>query len=303
MKRHNCANPGKSGWKLSIQVLCITVGALCCCLLLIGSTAVAETTEYGGYPDRFKGKGDTEPPQCGLTLPRAAIEPFFVQWYCVDDVSPSDEIRSELWILRNGALAPDKIKDFLGFPASVLIDEAILQVGEFTDGLPVSVRLVARDRAGNAVITPFILVLSQDNSLNTCDLQVITEATESTGDTTGVPSLSVVVDKALVATQQLSDEDLRVFTPTEVLANPCEIDSICVNNSELRFDSSLTLAEEEEGLSAQTASGTVNVTPGDVSADVSGTAEVESGALQSLNVTGSTVVDGQDATVTLTCER
>ena len=266
-------------------------------LAMIAGVAQAETTDFGGYAERFKGDGDNIPPHCQIELPSASTEPFFVKWNCTDDNADPSEIRSELWLYRNGAPTGELIANFLGFPASVLINEGLLGVTSFREGLPISLKLIARDRAGISTISPAFPVRAQDNTLTTCDLNISTEGSESDDNTTGTPSLQVDVDGAKVTVSQPSSTQLSVASAGSLGAEPCDIDSVCFNNSRITFTSLLTLAADGA------ATGTVTVVPGSVVVTVKGTSNVDGVNLQSLDVSGDTTIDGTAATLTLTCNR
>ena len=259
--------------------------------------AHAETTDFGGYSERFKGGGDKIPPRWQIDVPSASTEPFFVKWNCTDDNADSQEIRTELWLYRAGAPTGELVANFLGFPASVLVNEGLLGVTTFRQGLPISLKLLARDRAGITTISPSITVRAQDNSLTTCDLNISTEGTESTGGTTGTPSSSVNVDDAKVNVTQPSETQLGVASAGSLLGDPCDIDSVCFDNSRLTFSSSLALNAEGD------ATGTVTIVPGNLVVNVTGSSSVDGVNLQSLAVSGDTTIDGADATVTLNCNR
>jgi hypothetical protein len=274
----------------------VSLTALVVCGLPLLS-AQAEVLDFGGVAEKFKGAGDKEPPQCQVDIPRATEEPFFIKWNCQDNWSNSDNITSELWIYRKDSDIGVKIGTFLGFPASVLIDETILQVEEFTDGLPVGFRLLARDRAGISTLTGLLVVTSQEITLNSCDLDMLSKATEATGGTTGEPAKSVNTNDTSVSSQQLSSSQVRVFTSEADQASPCEISSVCEDGDNLKFDVSLTLD------SSNNASGTILITPGSVAATVSGTAEVSNNSVTSFSVSGSTSIDGVDTDIDLACKK
>ncbi len=264
--------------------------------LFVAAYAVAETTDFGGFSERFKGGGDKIPPRCQIDLPTASTEPFFVKWNCTDDNAAPEEIRSELWVYRNGAPAGDLVANFLGFPASVHIDEGILGVANFTDGLPVGIKLLARDRAGITTISPLFTVRAQDNNVSTCSLSINKEGTEASGGTTGTPSESVDVGSANVNVTQSSASQVSVAAAGSLLASPCEIDSICHDDSRLTFTSNLTI-------SGTSANGTVSVTPGNLVVNVTGSATVDGVMLETFNVSGETTIEGKDATLSLSCDR
>lgn len=279
--------------KMSRGLLLFVLGA--CAISPAFSPAVlrAETLDFGGYPERLKGNGDLEPPRCQFNVPRAATESFFIQWNCTDDVSDPGDIRTELWMLRNGALAPVKLADFLGFPASVFITEGHLQAATVAAGLPAAFRLLARDKAGVATLSPFVTVSSQDNSVNTCTLKLLTD----TSDSADATAQTVLVSDARVNTQQTSSTDLKITTQARTLSNPCEIDAVCSDDSEVTFQATLELA------TGNAAKGTLSASPGDVFATVSGSASVENSALVNVVLTGKTAIDGVVTSVSLSCKQ
>lgn len=301
-------------------------------ILVAVCAASADVTDFGGEADRFKGNGDLEPPRCQLDVPRAATAPFFVKWNCADNYAPADEIRTELWIYKKGQEAPSLLANFLGFPASVQIDQGILGLTpeqDFTEGLPVSFRLVARDRAGVGTITVPVAVSSQDNSVTTCDLGILTEETESTGSTTGKPAMRVTVSNAVVATTQTTTSKFRVSTPTAVSADPCEIDPLCSDGERVTFVLSVVLDDEntvqtggsstgedtdedtdldedqtDTGSGSQNnATGALVVNPSTFSVDLTGSASIKDAVLTELNMNGEATVDGAPASVTVTCSK
>ena len=259
------------------------------------SLVQAETADYGGYNERFKGGGDKIPPECQLDLPTASLSPFFVKWNCSDDNAMPQDIKTELWIYRKDAPAGALLASFLGFPASVQIDEHVLGVTNFKEGLPVAFRLRAVDRAGITMVTPLLSVTAQDKSLDTCSLHIVTEQTASTGDTTGLPSQSVIVEDAAVAVQEISETEIRIITPSSVTASTCEIESICSDGDKVLFEASLALA------SGNTTSGTLIVTPGNFTPAVTGTTTEDGVTLSGVSVTGDATVNGANATFTLNC--
>lgn len=264
-------------------------------VLLAASAAVADTFDQGGTPERFSGAGDNVPPRCQLELPAASTSPFFVKWNCADDDAAAGDIRTELWILRDGDTAPSQLGNFLGFPASIFIDAGILGVDDFQDGLPVNFRLLARDRAGNATISPYHAVLAQASALDSCTLDLTTSATDSTGETTGVPAMTVFLETSSITSQETGTTGLRVATSSAQTASTCEISSVCENSDEVAFSAALTLADDG------TASGTLIITPGTVVVDVSGTYSTSNAMVTAIDVSGDTTVDGQEATATLNC--
>ena len=266
---------------------------------LVPLLSFADSVDFGGSPESLKGNGDQEPPRCQFEVPRGATEPFFIQWNCVDDVSARDEIRSELWMLRNGALAPQKVSDFLGFPASVQVTAGILGAETFTAGLPASFRLIARDKAGVAAISPFLTVTAQDNSVDSCGLSLNTSVQKiASNSSTALQSASrVEVKDASVNTQQISSSDVRIVTPARVLADPCEIDDVCSDANELTFQTSAEFASDGS------ATGTITISPGNVVSSLTGTATIENAVLTKLELSGKTTINGVATDVALTCSQ
>lgn len=271
-------------------------------LFLSVSTSRAEVINFGGFPEKFRGAGDKEPPQCQIDIPRSATSPFFIQWNCVDNFAEQENIRSELWVYRKNSEAPVLVRRFLGFPASVFVDEGILGIQSstdgpqaFTEGLPASFRLIASDRAGISVISPFFTVLSQDNAVNVCTLRLETKATASTGGTTGLPALTVLAQNVSVESQQFSEITVRIFTPKSVVASPCEVDSICDDNNEIDFESSVSID------SAGRASGVIEISPGSTTANLTGTGRLDGSTLTSLELTGVTAAQSATANISLSC--
>jgi hypothetical protein len=201
--------------------------------------------------------------------------------------------------MRNGEKIPQKIADFLGFPASVHIDENVLRSEDVPSGLPAAFRLVARDRAGVATISPFLAVAAQDNSIDECSVQVIRNAVASSGGTSGTPATSLLVSNAEVVTQESSPDNIRIFTVSSVLADPCEIADICDNTSDnkVTFNISADISNTSE------VSGSISLSPGTTSSTFSGSATVEDSVLTGLSLNGSTVIDGASATVNISCSQ
>ncbi len=274
---------------------------------LAASTAFAQTHNFGGWEERFKGEGDMEPPQCQIEVPRNTTSAFFVKWNCTDNEAPADQIRTELWMLRNGAQAPVKISEFLGFPASVQIDEGLLESETIEAGLPAAFRLVARDRAGVGVITPYLQVSAQSSAANVCDLEINRESTESTGGTTGTPESSVVVEEASVVIEQPQPSNVNISSNSSQNADPCEIDDICANNAKVTFQAAAELDDVDDHSSTQSgtfaASGSISISPGSVESSLEGTARLSNGELSSLSLQGETQIDGADALIELRCSK
>lgn len=275
---------------------------ICTCLTLLVtvfllSGAAADVFDFGGSSEKFKGGGDDTPPRCSVGIPRAADAPFFITVDCADDETDDEDVRTEIWILRNGANRFRLVEAYLGFPVSLQVDTAILQVGEFSEGLPAGFRIRAIDRAGNSTTSNGLLVLQQDNRVDQCDLSIVTEATESDGDTTGVPAMTVLVDNALVTTTQSSTTTFSITTTTSANAAPCEIQSICNNGDQVTFSSSVILGDGDS------ATGTIAIAPSATMADLTGSATIEDSVLTLLDLSGTTTIDGAAATITLTCSQ
>lgn len=268
-------------------------------LLFFPLLAKAETHDFGGYTERYKGGGDKIPPRCQIDLPSASTTSFFVKWNCSDDNSDPQEIRTELWLYKKGAPTGQLVANFLGFPAAVNVDESLLGVSSFAEAIPFSVKLLARDETGMTTISPQFIIQAQDNSVETCNLSILTEATEASGSTTGTPALNVIVEKAKVSVSQASSSQLTVTTLEKSEAEFCEIDSVCFDDSQLTFSSNLSFSST----SSSVVSGTLSIIPGSLVVNVAGTANISDLVLQDLEVTGTTVIDGTNAAVTLSCSK
>ncbi|HMO16835.1 MAG TPA: hypothetical protein PKA63_03170 [Oligoflexia bacterium] len=235
---------------------------------MIGSSipvAVSEEiTEFGGYPARFKGDGDLEPPLCNVEAPKSASEPFFIKWNCTDNESGPDELRSEVWILRQGAQIPVKIADFLGFPASVLIEKGHLidyaTIGEdeikrseaatkpFDSYLPIGIRMLVRDRSGTSALSPVLTVIPGESSFSECSINLSTEARSATKEVTGVPSLSAVAPIVTVQTNGSLGENTVITSSEDFTFGVCEISSLCGSDGASSFfNFELTLKNEGQG--------------------------------------------------------
>ena len=294
----------------AILLLAIILATL---TVLTVPNSFADTHEFGGWEERFKGKGDLEPPLCQVGLPRGSTVAFSILWNCTDNYTPSADISSELWCLRKGAQAPEKIKDFLGFPACLQINESVLQTASVASGLPASFRVVARDRAGNVVMTPYLQVVpqdiaSQENSLTSCSLTINTESTESTGGTTGLPEMNLTASDAAVATRQTSDTSITITTSSAAFADPCEIESMCSNEDKITFSSSLTFAAQStsgssSGSTQSSISGSIQIAPGSVAASLKGTASMLNGQITAVEASGTSTIEGAPATINLDCTK
>jgi len=267
--------------------------------LAFPKAALSETIDIGGHDERFRAGGDQTPPECTLDLPRAATSPFFAQWDCSDDVSSKDEITTELWFLKNGATVPKKIASFLGFPASVQFTAENLEAATVAQGLPAAFRLVARDRAGVATISPFVIVSAQDNSVDECTVSLVRAATLSTGGTTGTPATSILLSNVDVENQQGNSTNVRIFTENTASADPCEIAAICddASNNELSFNINADLS------SNTAATGTFTLSPGSTSSRLTGTSTVSDAVLTNLRLEGTTTIDGVSTAIDVNCSQ
>ncbi len=270
--------------------------------LVLSTNAQARTTDQGGHPEKYKGGGDKVPPRCGFDVPTAASEPFFIRWNCADnfeDKTPQSDIRTSIWIKRESDTRWRKIDDFLGLPASVWVDRSLLGISELDDfekGLPVSFRLIASDNAGITSTSNIRTVSAGSTVIEVCNLSVVTEATESTGSSTGIPALSVQVDNAAISSIQSSTDAVSFSTLDEVQSSVCEIDSLCSNGGLISFNGTASLATDGGS------DGSIQVVPGLDFVALQGSYQTDSsGAATALNLTGETLVDGLSATVTLSC--
>jgi hypothetical protein len=209
-------------------------------LTLAASSAQADIVDFGGYLNKFKGGGDKIPPQCQVDFRTASVEPFSILWVCNDDNAPTNDIRTEFWLFKKGAEAPVLADSFLGFPAGVQVNPQFLGVQNFQDGLPFQFRVLAYDKAGNIASTDILTVNAQDNTLETCTLNIASEGTESSGDTTGQPAGNVTLTEAAVTVTQTSETQIQVRTKEPVEAAPCEIAALC-EDSDISFTSNITI--------------------------------------------------------------
>ena len=261
--------------------------ALLALIITLPKSLQAEVIDFGGHPDSYTGDGDQTPPRCQVDLPRAAESAFFIQWGCSDNDDPPENLRSELWIFRNGETTPKLIGNFFGFPASVQIDSNVLGAENFGSGLPVSFRLIVRDRAGVAAMTDFLTVRRRDNSLEQCTLNISTDSGTS----------SVAISSTAVNTQEINSNQIRLITPGSVQASPCEITSLCTDGEKLSFESSLSI--DDSG----TVNGTIAITPGSLLADLSGSAEFAGARLESIQANATGAIDGETTSIQLNCSQ
>ncbi len=211
--------------------------------LAFSTQTFAEVSTFGGDKEQFVGDGDLVPPECTFDIPSIASEAFFVKWDCTDNNSPKEDLRSELWIKPKGQNISRKVKDFLGFPASVEVNEGLLKsisetkvedsvdvesVLAFEDYLPAEFRLIVRDRGGASTISEVHTVLS--GSSLSCDATILTEGSEATGDSTGLPSLEASATAVDGANSGGGVQSLNAF-----IFSTCEIDELCKDSEKYSF--------------------------------------------------------------------
>ena len=265
--------------------------------LIAPMTSDAETYDFGGYSERMKGHGDRIPPRCQIDLPRSASAPFFVQWYCPDEDTVEQNVRSELWIYRKGAPNGELVKSFLGFPAAVQINESLLGVTAFRDGLPVSVRLTATDQAGNTTMSPLLSIVAKTDYLNQCTLKITQSSSESSSNTTGIPESTVTVSDVLVTTSKSSDNTYRIISNEAKLADPCEIDNVCSSENVVGFAAEVVIGDSST-------TGKISVSPGDLSASsLTGTSTVKDGNLKSAELSGDVEYENRTTTISINCSQ
>lgn len=218
--------------------------------LLNVSGVQAEVSSFGGDAEQFVGDGDLVPPACSLDLPKVASAPFFVKWDCSDNLSPKDDLRSEIWIKPNGQTISRKVKDFLGFPAAIEVNEGLLkdlsetkattsskadtsstgtdEQSSFETYFPLEVRLIVRDRGGASTISEVKSVLS--GSSLSCDLSLKTESIAASGDSSGTPSLEASATGIEGANSGGGVQSLNEFA-----FSSCDIDEICKDEPKYSF--------------------------------------------------------------------
>ncbi len=273
-------------------------------LLALAPLAVsAETTDFGGYAERYKGAGDKIPPQCQVNAPSAASEDFVVKWNCVDDNpnnTPPEKMRARFWVRKPSDTRWHILDHFLGFPASVLVDRGMLGIAadaDFKSGLPISLRIEAWDTAGNTTFSQILSVSDKDTTLDTCSVNIVAAATESSGDTTGLPSQEVTLTDAPVITTRQADDKIRITSASIADAEPCEIEGVCADSEQVSFDLTVTVAED------QSATANFIATPGVTQTELTGTAKISGVVLDSVSLSGSGTADGRDAQISVSCSK
>ena len=260
------------------------------------AAAQNNTIDFGG--EKFGGEGDKKKPRCQVSHPVSATETFFIAWNCVDDTADRDDIVTEMWILRPNATRFDKVEDFIGFPASLEVNEHTLQ-NTHEDGLPATFRLAAVDTAGNRTVSPPFTITGRDNDLDQCTLVIETRATEADGSTTGLPVMSVRLDSVPVFAQSSSNSSFTLSMFSERTAVPCEIDELCSEDNENEVDFVAAITVDEMG----DATARINVDPGELEVNAEGSGTVTDNTLDAVDVTGTTTIDGVVADVTLICSQ
>lgn len=261
--------------------------------------AGAETLDFGGVNDKYKGSGDKTPPQCQVSYPSASTEAFFVKWNCTDDIADSLDIKTDFWFYPKGAPVGQLLTSFLGFPAAVKIDEHLLKVTNFTDGLPISFRLAVTDRAGNTTMTPLLRVGATDNSIAKCELTAVSAASESNGSTTGVPESQVLLNDTSVNVTPSASGGYQIEAKKKNYAKVCDIDTLCADTNQVSFSTTLSAPAG----SASQLTGELTLAPGDVVLKVEGSGTVVDQSLENVDVSGTTQIDGRSTKVTLTCSK
>lgn len=271
-------------------------------LVVIAADAWADNILFGGYPERFKGKGDRIPPDCQVTFPAAAAEPFFILWNCVDNAAEHDDLRSELWIRRSNDSAWELIKTFLGFPASIQVTPELLRAETVAAGLPAEFRLVGVDKAGNVSISKSFSIAPSSESVLLCDIEVITEQTETSSDgtTTGEPTESVVLSDVGTTPNSSASGSVTLSSVQESQAAPCEISDLCEGTNGLAFTATLSTSESSE------TTGTVVLDPGGedispVTIDVTGTVTQGESSVSDVSLEGTTTFGDKSASFTMNC--
>jgi hypothetical protein len=268
-------------------------GSLLIAMGILPGDASAETLDFGGRTEMFKGRGDRIPPTCQVSAPNSAGAPFLVLWNCADEGTAQPELRSEIWVLRNGSTAWDHLKTFLGFPAGLEILPEHLLSPTVKEGLPASFRVVGIDRAGNTTFSPVLTVNPGDSGNLSCTISINTEGTETdeTGSTTGVPAQSVVISSAATEAISSSASAFSFKSAAPTLASPCEIDALCAESEELSFAGSGTVA----------GTASIELTVGSVSASLAGSVRQSGSVISAIQATGSTTVEESLATIELNC--
>lgn len=262
--------------------------------ILMGSgEAFSETLDFGGKSEMFKGRGDRIPPTCQASAPNSAGAPFLVLWNCVDEGTAQPELRSEIWVLRNGSSAWDHLKTFLGFPAGLEITPEHLLAETVKEGLPASFRVVGIDRAGNTTFSPLLTVNPGDSGNLTCSVSVNTEGSETDefGSTTGVPAQSVVLSSVPTEAISSSASAFSFSSAAATVANPCEIDAICGESGEISFAGSGTVA----------GTASIELTIGTLSASLSGSVTQSGSVVSAIQASGTATIEDSLATVELSC--
>ncbi|MCC6221269.1 MAG: hypothetical protein IT291_08535 [Deltaproteobacteria bacterium] len=253
--------------------------------------ALAETTDFGGSPEEYKGDGDLVPPRCQVEAPRTTKSPFSLKWDCTDndeDHSPKENIKTSAWIRRTTDTRWRLVDHFLGFPASLLVENSILQLppdAEIRAGLPVQLRIEASDAAGNTTFSPALTVLRRDTELESCALEI-----KTTSSTVAANDIEIIAS-------QLSDSSYGITSSSSTEASPCELEDVCKADSIITIDASFSVVSD-----TGEAEGTLTIMPG-TSLSVEGNVEPDNeSALTHVTLSGTATFDGEEGSVTLICE-
>ena len=265
----------------------------------------AEVFEFGNEVETPLDELDTVPPQCEVETPLEAGGPFFVSWSCVDNYTPPENIISEIWVYKNDLPFPIEAGRFLGFPASKQIDAALLDSPSLLAALPLDIRLRSTDSSGNSALSDLITIEAAKGLLSQCSLSIVTETVAAVEGATGLPSLTVDTNNALVEATRPDMSSINLNSATAEPTANCEIDSICENEERISFAAEFSISEDN-GLS-----GLVSVSPGSISVPVEGeailgrssteTSENLEPGIGSISATGETEIDGIPATLSLEC--
>jgi hypothetical protein len=167
-----------------------------------------------------------------------------------------------------------------------------MKVGRFKDGPPVSFKLLARDRAGNATISPVLTVGTKSEAAAQCTLSITTEATTDT------PAKTVTATNVAVSTIKTGANAVTIEAKESVVGDPCDATTtVCSEDSKISFAAEVTFAENGD------ASGTVTVTPGDLT-DVSttGSGKNSTTGFESIELSGEVTVEGETGILNLSCK-
>lgn len=270
-----------------------TLAILLSCFFF-GNLAISQEVSIGGFSERFgeDADGDNTPPDCTINVPSFAASEFQVLWLCEDNKEPQDNIRTELWIRKNGDQVDQLVQQFLGFPAGLDISRETLGISstaDFESGLPAGFRLVARDRAGNATISELLVVSPGVAPVSECDISVVVDGESTEG---------VVATTTTAALSNTSVSVISNLVTGTGTAAPCEIESICSDDSSVSFTINFSAAD-----SGTVDSASIDIDTGTISSDLTGNVTLDGTTVTALSLTGETTVEDSDTTVTVNCEQ